>query len=190
MIIQIGKESKKAIPTYVWGTFFQKLIKLQELFLPFWLLCSPKSQFDEIFENIPEFLLFWIYDLPFNLKPISYHSPSSLLWFSLLICSLSESANNALLIHQRGVANRTNSNSLMSTSSDLYRNNSTHSYQSARSTRSNMTAMTTLSSRSGRLYLFAFHLLVLLTIIWQLQSGHPTFFNILKELYIYTFIHW
>ena len=64
--------------------------------------------------------------------------------------SLSESANNALLIHQRGVANRTNSNSLMSTSSDLCRNNSTHSFQSARSTRSNMTAMTTLSSRSGK----------------------------------------
>lgn len=65
---------------------------------------------------------------------------------SSLSDSLSESAANNIM---RGHANRTNSNSLMSTSSDLYRNNSTHSYQSAKSTRSNMTAMTTLSSASS-----------------------------------------
>jgi hypothetical protein len=65
---------------------------------------------------------------------------------SSLSDSLSESANNALIINGGGkaAANRTNSNSIMSTS-DLYRNNSTNSYQSARS---NMTAMTTLSSAS------------------------------------------
>ena len=32
---------------------------------------AKKSQFDEIFENILQLLLVWIYDLPFNLKPIS-----------------------------------------------------------------------------------------------------------------------
>ena len=61
---------------------------------------------------------------------------------SSLSDSLSESASNA---HMRGTANRTNSNSLMSTSSDLYRYNSTNS---AKSTRSNMTAMSTLSTAS------------------------------------------
>ena len=66
---------------------------------------------------------------------------------SSLSDSLSESANNAMLM--RGTANRTNSNSLMSnSSSDLCRNNSGVSHQSARSIRSNMTAMTTLSSAS------------------------------------------
>ena len=61
--------------------------------------------------------------------------------------SLSDSLSDSLQ-RNRSHCNRTNSNSLMSTSSDLCRNNSTHSYQSAKSTRSNMTAMTTLSSAS------------------------------------------
>ena len=83
---------------------------------------------------------------------------------SSLSDSLSESANNAMLM--RGSANRTNSNSLMSNSSSdgFCRNNSGVSYQSARSTRSNMTAVSTLSStgsstsysknRKGKTYLF------------------------------------
>lgn len=94
--------------------------------------------------------------------------------------SLSDSLSDSLQ-RNRSHCNRTNSNSLMSTSSDLTRNNSTHSYQSAKSTRSNMTAMTTLSSasmssnkRSGKIPFRYAYVVVQPGFLVLLSGNHPS----------------